>query len=96
MYYFNCDCQVSSIGVLGWQAHDICKTCNMSYVLARQADLLKNSHHSSERIPLLRDVSYLPEEDYMEKLEETKNGQQILNRDNRNLLPVSRVSRKEK
>lgn len=44
-------------------------------------------------IPVARDVSYLPEEDYGAEIEAREDQLQQLGRDNRNLMPVSGLFR---
>lgn len=75
-------------------SYDLYKKCNRSFQELKKLDVTQY-HDPRYHPPLGRDLFYLPEEEYIEKLE---NGQQRpLNRDNRNSLPVSHtVLNKEK
>lgn len=75
-------------------SYDLYKKCNRSFQEFKKLDVTRY-HDPRYYPPLGRDLLYLPEEEYIEKLE---NGQQrSLNRDNRNSLPVSHtVLNKEK
>lgn len=75
--------------VLANNAYEICKKCNVSYVLSRQYDATQNSYRLRPSVPLVRDVSYL-QEDYVAEQEEKQVDQQPLDRDNRNLSPEYR------
>ncbi|XP_076632258.1 uncharacterized protein LOC143347177 isoform X1 [Colletes latitarsis] len=77
-----------AVAIVGYDAYEICKRCNASYYVRPKRDdgTTRNSYHPRQSIPLLRDVSYLAEEDYEEVQEKKQTEQQPLDRDNRNLL----------
>ncbi|XP_033365208.1 uncharacterized protein LOC117242543 isoform X1 [Bombus vosnesenskii] len=74
----------AAVGVLGMDSYDLYKKCNRSFQELKKLDVTQY-HDPRYHPPLGRDLFYLPEEEYIKKLE---NGQQRpLNRDNRNSLP---------
>lgn len=79
------DPQLSALAVMGQDSYDVCMKCNRSVANSPPQDLI-NFYHPRLLAPLrIQDVSRLPEEDYIQEAGE----QRGLNRDDRNLFPVS-------
>ncbi|XP_076237726.1 uncharacterized protein LOC143181248 [Calliopsis andreniformis] len=80
---------LSILGVLGCDAYTICKRCSTNYAMRSMYNFTENTN-PSQGVPVVKDVSYLPKDDYADNLEKKENEQQLLARDNRNLLPEYR------
>ncbi|XP_053989392.1 uncharacterized protein LOC128881948 isoform X2 [Hylaeus volcanicus] len=78
---------VATLAMMTQEAITICKRCNSSYYgMPKMYDGPRNSFQLRQSLPLVRDVSYLPEENNVEDQEEKQQPEhQAVNRDNRNL-----------
>lgn len=66
--------------------YDVCKKCNRSSQELKPVDIIHL--YPQLHFPLIQDTSYFLEEDFIKN---KQNHQRSLNRDNRNLLPVSYI-----
>ncbi|XP_017759018.1 PREDICTED: uncharacterized protein LOC108549939 [Eufriesea mexicana] len=70
----------AALAVVAQGSYDVCKRCNRSSQMLES----QNFYYPEQRLSLLQDALYLPEEDHIEMSD--NNQQQSLNRANRNLL----------
>lgn len=78
------------LAVPAHDAYKLCKRCNISSMMLRMNGPSGSDYYVGQYDPMAPGVSYLPEEDYVDKLAKERAEQQPLDRDNRNLLPEYR------